>query len=173
MDAVIAEQQVWHKNCFRCKECDKPLKYICKLKFLNKLFTLILCSRYSKVDSFHIHEGVVYCKFHFKQLFPVDDGELIKKILYIKKNFIDMWLSIAPKRKPEPIIRENQPAELPDGVVRSTKQHDLGLEDIQTAAVKTRFQMFEKISTTKEAPEELQHNVGIRRGATVLSKMKK
>ncbi|KAJ6640175.1 LIM domain and actin-binding protein 1, partial [Pseudolycoriella hygida] len=25
MEEVIAEQQVWHKNCFRCKECNKPL----------------------------------------------------------------------------------------------------------------------------------------------------
>lgn len=80
---------------------------------------------------------------------------------------------IAPKIKPEIIIRENEPTELPDDVVRSSKQHDLGLENIQTTAVKTRYEMFEKISTTKKAPEELQHNIGIKRSATVLSKMKK
>lgn len=39
----------------------------------------IFCSRHSKVDSFQIREGVVYCKFHFKQLFgpkSVVDGKL-------------------------------------------------------------------------------------------------
>lgn len=84
-----------------------------------------------------------------------------------------MWLFIAPKGKSEPIIRENQPVELPDGVVRSSDKHGLGLEDIQNAAVKSRFQMFEKISTTKEEREELQPQRGIKRGASILSKMKK
>lgn len=40
---------------------------------------LFFGSRYSKVDSFHIHEGVVYCKPHFKQLFGSDDGMLLQK----------------------------------------------------------------------------------------------
>lgn len=84
-----------------------------------------------------------------------------------------MTLSVAPKRKPELIIRENQPSELPDGVIRSSEQQDLGLENIHTAAVKTRFQMFEKIATTKGTSAELKRNVGIKRSATALSKTKK
>lgn len=55
-----------------------------------------------------------------------------------------------PKLRPELVISENQPSELPDSVVRSSKQHDLGLENIETAAVKRRFQLFEKIGLAKE-----------------------
>lgn len=55
-----------------------------------------------------------------------------------------------PKRRPEHVISENQPSELPDSVIRSSKQHDLGLENIESAAVQRRFRLFEKIGTTKD-----------------------
>ncbi|XP_037045929.1 uncharacterized protein LOC119081278 isoform X1 [Bradysia coprophila] len=57
MVAVIAEHQVWHRSCFRCSKCDKQL------------------NRHSKVDNFQIHEGVLYCQYHFKQRFgQTNDG---------------------------------------------------------------------------------------------------
>lgn len=42
-----AENRFWHKNCFRCTTCNKPLA----------------------VDSYQSHESILYCKPHFKQLF--------------------------------------------------------------------------------------------------------
>lgn len=47
MEKIVAEKASWHKNCFRCKEC-------------NSLLTL---------ETYQSHEGVLYCKPHFKDLF--------------------------------------------------------------------------------------------------------
>uniref|UniRef100_T1JBG3 LIM zinc-binding domain-containing protein n=1 Tax=Strigamia maritima TaxID=126957 RepID=T1JBG3_STRMM len=47
MDRIKAEKSVFHRTCFRCKECNKQLT----------------------VDSYCSHETVLYCKLHFKQLF--------------------------------------------------------------------------------------------------------
>lgn len=61
-----------------------------------------------------------------------------------------------------------------DGLVRPSDQHHVGRENIQKAAVKTNVQITGKMSQTKkETPEELQQNIGIIRGSTVLSKMQK
>ncbi|KAK2727064.1 hypothetical protein QYM36_007799, partial [Artemia franciscana] len=57
MEQIKAEKAVWHKNCFRCKECGKQLN----------------------VDTYESHEGILYCKPHYKQLFQpkahFDDDE--------------------------------------------------------------------------------------------------
>ncbi|XP_023220748.1 protein-methionine sulfoxide oxidase mical3b-like [Centruroides sculpturatus] len=47
MEKVKAEKNIFHKSCFRCKECNKALT----------------------VDSYSSHEGDIYCKQHFKLLF--------------------------------------------------------------------------------------------------------
>ncbi|KAK8389191.1 hypothetical protein O3P69_020870 [Scylla paramamosain] len=47
MEKIVAEKAAWHKNCFRCKEC-------------NCILTL---------ETYQSHEGVLYCKPHFKELF--------------------------------------------------------------------------------------------------------
>lgn len=55
------------------------------------------------MDTYQSHEGVLYCNIHFKLLFApkqVEDDDSVKP------------------HKPELIIRENQPAELPPDVVR-------------------------------------------------------
>ncbi|XP_066996516.1 F-actin-monooxygenase MICAL3 isoform X5 [Anabrus simplex] len=59
MEQVKAEGAVWHKNCFRCKECNKQLS----------------------VDNYSSNEGVLYCMPHFKELFkpkavPEDENEM-------------------------------------------------------------------------------------------------
>ncbi|XP_044764108.1 uncharacterized protein LOC123320762 isoform X3 [Coccinella septempunctata] len=56
MEQIKAEKAVWHKNCFRCHECNKQLN----------------------VDTYESHEGTLYCKPHFKALFvpkAVDDTD--------------------------------------------------------------------------------------------------
>ncbi|CAG2162779.1 unnamed protein product, partial [Oppiella nova] len=47
MEKIKAEKSVFHKQCFRCKECNKQLN----------------------VDNYSSHEGQLYCMPHFKQLF--------------------------------------------------------------------------------------------------------
>lgn len=47
MEQIKAENRYWHRNCFRCTTCQKPLS----------------------VDTYQSHEAVLYCKPHFKQLF--------------------------------------------------------------------------------------------------------
>jgi len=56
MEQIKAERNVWHKNCFRCEECNKQLN----------------------VDTYQSHESKLYCKPHFKSLFTpkaVEDSE--------------------------------------------------------------------------------------------------
>ncbi|XP_022902798.2 uncharacterized protein [Onthophagus taurus] len=61
MEQIKAERSVWHKNCFRCQECNKQLT----------------------VDTYQSNEGTVYCKPHFKSLFAPkaveDDQQPIPK----------------------------------------------------------------------------------------------
>ena len=47
MEQIKAEMRFWHRNCFRCSTCQKPLS----------------------VDTYQSHEAILYCKPHFKQLF--------------------------------------------------------------------------------------------------------
>ncbi|XP_026462327.1 LIM domain-containing protein WLIM2b-like [Ctenocephalides felis] len=47
MEQIKAENRVYHKNCFRCKDCNKQLT----------------------VDTYESHESELYCKPHFKALF--------------------------------------------------------------------------------------------------------
>ncbi|GBP26683.1 LIM domain and actin-binding protein 1 [Eumeta japonica] len=47
MERVKAEKRVWHKECFRCSQCDKPLT----------------------VETYQSDHTTLYCKQHFKQLF--------------------------------------------------------------------------------------------------------
>ncbi|KAH7643163.1 protein-methionine sulfoxide oxidase mical3-like [Dermatophagoides farinae] len=47
MEQIKAVKSIFHKSCFRCIECNKQLN----------------------MDSYSSHEGQIYCKPHFKQLF--------------------------------------------------------------------------------------------------------
>ncbi|XP_059620003.1 LIM and SH3 domain protein Lasp [Phlebotomus argentipes] len=108
MELLKAERAFWHRACFKCAECDKQLR----------------------MDTYQSHEGVLYCKPHFRALFeprPVKEAP-----------------ENAQPRKLEVIVRENQPAELPPDVVRSSDKPSLGLEDLQTVNLRARYQMFEK-----------------------------
>lgn len=143
MEEVKAEKSIYHKNCFRCRECNKQLK----------------------VDTYQSHEGVLYCTIHFKLLFApklVEEDESVKP------------------RKPELIIRENQPTELPPDVVRASDKPNLGLEELQQLNVRSRFQVFEHGSNGNESEElhqlELTRsatNPVVKRSASILSKVSK
>ncbi|XP_044261088.1 LIM domain and actin-binding protein 1 isoform X8 [Tribolium madens] len=135
MEQIKAEKAVWHKNCFRCTECNKQLN----------------------VDTYQSNEGSLYCKPHFKALFApkaVEDDA-------------------SPKpRKPELIIRESQPVELPPDVVRASDKPDLGLEELQSLNVKERFQVFEH-HQSETSEERIPSHVNVKRSPSILSKLAK
>ncbi|XP_060532648.1 F-actin-monooxygenase MICAL3 isoform X10 [Cylas formicarius] len=137
MEQMKAEKAIWHKNCFRCTECNKQLT----------------------VDTYESNEGSLYCKPHFKALFAPKAVEEDTP---------------APKsRRPELIIRENQPVELPPDVVRASDKPDLGLEELQSLNVKERFQVFEHYQTETSQTETERGNINVKRSPSILSKLAK
>lgn len=90
--------------------------------------------------------------------------------------FICSFFSICDKeapRKPELIIRESQPIELPPDVVRSSDKADLGLSELQQLNVKERYNIFEN-GKREESRQLLDREERImKRGSTVLSKLAK
>nr|CAD7255946.1 unnamed protein product [Timema shepardi] len=137
MEQVKAERAVWHKNCFRCKECNKQLT----------------------LDIYSSHEGQLYCKPHFRELFK-------------PKAVVEDEKEMPRRRRHEMIIRESQPIELPPGVVRASDKPDLGLEECSSLNVKSRFQVFEKGVDTQDADlERSPSNVNVKRSPSILSKL--
>lgn len=76
-------------------------------------------------------------------------------------------------RKPELIIRESQPAELPPDVIRSSDKSDLGLSELHQLNVKERYNVFEHAK--KDEPQSMldREERILKRGTTVLSKLAK
>ncbi|XP_038219224.1 protein-methionine sulfoxide oxidase mical3a isoform X2 [Zerene cesonia] len=135
MERIKAERRTWHKECFRCVQCNKQLT----------------------VETYQSDHTTLYCKPHFKQLFepkPVDDDEV----------------DAAPK-KHQMIICESNPVELPPDVVRASDKPDLGLEELASLDVKSRFQVFEKKAQAEEPPALERHHH--EKSATLLSKLAK
>lgn len=132
-------------------KCLVPLNCDTFLKILFINFFLI-----SSVDTYQSNEGVLYCKQHFKILFApkvVEDSKEPER-----------------PRRPEMIIRENQPEELPPDVVRSSDKTDLGLEELQQLNVRSRFQVFENAG--KEEKIELDRSPsGVKKSTSILSKL--
>ncbi|CAH1719601.1 unnamed protein product [Chironomus riparius] len=134
MEQIKAEKKFWHRACFRCVECSKQLN----------------------VDTYQSHEGILYCKPHFKILFlpkmVEDNNEPVK----IKKH--------------EMIILENQPIELPPDVIRSSDKTDLGLEELHQINLRQRFQLFENAGQ-QESKVELDKGNNVKRSTSILSKL--
>ncbi|XP_024084726.1 glutamic acid-rich protein isoform X20 [Cimex lectularius] len=113
MEQVKAEKAVWHKNCFRCQTCNKQLT----------------------MDIYSSHEGTLYCKPHFKELF-----------------------------KPKAVIEDEEPA---------SDKPDLGLDELSSLNVKSRFQVFEKQDNTDGEIEKSPTTVSVKRSSSILSKLAK
>lgn len=123
VERVIAEKCWWHKNCFRCKTCDKTLS----------------------LDTYMSHEGVLYCKPHHKELFlPKTVKSDIIDVENVSKTQEAILRHQEQQKRMETIIRENNPVDLGDAVVKSTTYDKYsGLEDLD---VGSKFKMFEKAS---------------------------
>lgn len=110
MEQIKAERSVWHKNCFRCKECSKQLT----------------------VDIYQSHEGELYCKPHFRELF-----------------------------KPKAVLENTDEP--------TSDKADLGLEELSSLNVKSRYQVFEK--TNDSEVERSPSTVNVKRSPSILSKL--
>ncbi|CAK1546766.1 unnamed protein product [Leptosia nina] len=136
MERIKAEKRTWHKECFRCVQCNKQLT----------------------VETYQSDHTTLYCKPHFKQLFepkPVDEEDEVD----------------AAPRKHQMIICESNPVELPPDVVRASDKPDLGLEELATLDVKSRFEVFEKKAQPEERPSLEKHHR--EKSTTLLSKLAK
>uniref|UniRef100_A0A336L4I9 CSON003740 protein n=2 Tax=Culicoides sonorensis TaxID=179676 RepID=A0A336L4I9_CULSO len=115
------------------------------------------CKKQLNFDTYESHEGKLYCKPHFKSLFSpkvVEENEPVKP------------------RKPQLIIAENQPVELPADVVRSSDKTDSGLEELQQLNLKSRFEVFEKGCTEDKKEVQLDRSPsGVKRSQSILSKL--
>lgn len=76
-------------------------------------------------------------------------------------------------RKPELIIRESQPIELPPDVARSSDKTDLGLTELQQLNVKERYQVFENRKQDESQKLLDREERTVKRSATILSKLAK
>ncbi|XP_029168345.1 LOW QUALITY PROTEIN: microtubule-associated protein futsch [Nylanderia fulva] len=148
-----------------CRSCGKVVFQMEQTKaeglvWHKNCFRCVQCGKQLNVDNYESHESTLYCKPHFKELFqpkPVEESEQ----------------PVRP-RKPELIIRENEPKELPPDVVRASDKPDLGLEELSSLNVKSRFQVFEKAST--ENANEIERSpsqIAVKRSPSILSKLAK
>ncbi|XP_076480899.1 uncharacterized protein LOC117164501 isoform X11 [Bombus vancouverensis nearcticus] len=147
-----------------CRSCGKVVFQMEQTKaeglvWHKNCFRCVQCSKQLNVDNYESHESTLYCKPHFKELFqpkPVEESDE----------------PVRP-RKPELIIRENEPKELPPDVVRASDKPDLGLEELSSLNVKSRFQVFEKAGTETNEIERSPSQIAVKRSPSILSKLAK
>ncbi|TMW47402.1 hypothetical protein DOY81_007519, partial [Sarcophaga bullata] len=153
-----------------CRLCHKPVYKMEEVKAEKRIyhkncFRCHECKKQLKADTYQSHEGILYCTVHLKLLFApkcVEDDEPVQP------------------PKPELIIRENQPTELPPDVVRGSNKPDLGLQELQQLNVRSRFQVFEqgKADSNEDQEDSRVHNNNssnnvVKRSASILSKVAK
>ncbi|XP_037725235.1 LIM domain and actin-binding protein 1 isoform X3 [Drosophila subpulchrella] len=152
-----------------CRQCKKPVykmeEVILQLKTGTTIFHKTClrckeCGKQLKSDSYNVHDGSLYCSVHFKLIFA-------PKIVY--EEFTPL--------KPELIIRENQPIELPPDVARASDKPSLGLDELQQLNVRSKFKVFEngckeQINNLPERQDTaLTHSKSIRSTLTKLHKL--
>ncbi|XP_050503092.1 uncharacterized protein LOC114338004 isoform X3 [Diabrotica virgifera virgifera] len=144
-----------------CKACAKQVFQMEQIKaekavWHKNCFRCTECSKQLTVETYASHEGTLYCKPHFKSLFApkaVEDD------------------TPSRPRKPELIIRENQPLELPPDVVRASDKPDLGLEELQSLNVKERFQVFQQTQSETQEMDRGPTPVNVKKSPSILSKL--
>jgi len=143
VEKLVAEKSWWHKNCFRCAQC-------------NKILTL---------DTYASHQGVIYCKPHHKDLFKPKavatdlTEEICKKGRPTPNANVDfasynvdgdvVERHKKQERRMETIVRESKPVQL-EGVVKCAP--DAGKWDgLDKLDVASKFNMFEKAAEASES----------------------
>nr|XP_033341574.1 xin actin-binding repeat-containing protein 2 isoform X3 [Megalopta genalis] len=161
LNAAVGQNGDTNPNC---RSCGKVVFQMEQTKaeglvWHKNCFRCVQCSKQLNVDNYESHETILYCKPHFKELFqpkPVEESEQ----------------PVRP-RKPELIIRENEPKELPPDVIRASDKPDLGLEELSSLNVKSRFKVFEKAGTEANEIERSPSQVAVKRSPSILSKLAK
>ncbi|XP_022650960.1 uncharacterized protein LOC111259178 isoform X3 [Varroa jacobsoni] len=123
-ECVRAEKAQYHKKCFTCKECKKSLS----------------------AESYHSHESELYCANHFKQLFQ-PKANFDRTVTPNGQEMSSGCISVDDGKQREPIIRENEPAQLPPDVVRcgtGSTMEDLEGLNLNLASIKSQFEKKDK-----------------------------
>ncbi|XP_051158097.1 uncharacterized protein LOC127279649 isoform X4 [Leptopilina boulardi] len=111
----------------------------------------------TKAEGLVWHKNCFRCVQCSKQL-SVDNYQSHESTLYCKAHFKELFL-------PKPVEESDQPA---------SDKPDLGLEELSTLNVKSRFQVFEKASTeTTNDIERSPSQVAVKRSPSILSKLAK
>ncbi|XP_044316516.1 uncharacterized protein LOC108040056 isoform X2 [Drosophila rhopaloa] len=148
-----------------CRQCKKPVyimeEVILQLKTGTNIFHKTClrckdCGKQLKPDSYNVHDGNLFCSMHFKLIFA-------PKIVYEE---------ITP-RKPELIIRENQPIELPPDVARASDKPNLGLDELQQLNVRSKFEVFENGYNGQNNPLQERQDTAINFSKSIKSTLSK
>ncbi|XP_015118474.1 uncharacterized protein LOC107042106 isoform X2 [Diachasma alloeum] len=110
----------------------------------------------TKAEGLVWHKNCFRCIQCSKQL-NVDNYESNDCILYCKVHFKELF-------QPKPVEESDQPA---------SDKPDLGLEELSSLNVKSRFQVFEKSDTEKNEIERSPSQVAVKRSPSILSKLAK
>ncbi|CAG7718968.1 unnamed protein product [Allacma fusca] len=151
-----------------CKGCDREVFVMEMIKaekasWHKQCFRCVECKKTLSVDTYQSNLGQVYCKPHFKELFQPKvvlespEEKLLQRI----------------KKRPEVIIRENEPVELPPDVVRATVQPSTAeLEDL-SVDVRSKFELFEHYQESENTNKDRREPVIVKKSTTVLAKLAK
>ncbi|XP_063977886.1 xin actin-binding repeat-containing protein 2-like isoform X2 [Diachasmimorpha longicaudata] len=110
----------------------------------------------TKAEGLVWHKNCFRCVQCSKQL-NVDNYESNDCILYCKAHFKELF-------QPKPVEESDQPA---------SDKPDLGLEELSSLNVKSRFQVFEKSDAEKNEIERSPSQVAVKRSPSILSKLAK
>ncbi|XP_076241819.1 uncharacterized protein LOC143183907 isoform X2 [Calliopsis andreniformis] len=110
----------------------------------------------TKAEGLVWHKNCFRCVQCSKQL-NVDNYESHESTLYCKPHFKELF-------QPKPVEESEQPA---------SDKPDLGLEELSSLNVKSRFQVFEKAGTDTNEIERSPSQIAVKRSPSILSKLAK
>ncbi|XP_076759508.1 uncharacterized protein LOC143428486 isoform X3 [Xylocopa sonorina] len=110
----------------------------------------------TKAEGLVWHKNCFRCVQCSKQL-NVDNYESHESTLYCKPHFKELF-------QPKPVEESDQPA---------SDKPDLGLEELSSLNVKSRFQVFEKAGTETNEIERSPSQIAVKRSPSILSKLAK
>nr|XP_012136231.1 PREDICTED: xin actin-binding repeat-containing protein 2 isoform X2 [Megachile rotundata] len=110
----------------------------------------------TKAEGLVWHKNCFRCVQCSKQL-NVDNYESHESTLYCKPHFKELF-------QPKPVEESEQPA---------SDKPDLGLEELSSLNVKSRFQVFEKAGTETNEIERSPSQIAVKRSPSILSKLAK
>ncbi|XP_076166133.1 uncharacterized protein LOC143146044 isoform X3 [Ptiloglossa arizonensis] len=110
----------------------------------------------TKAEGLVWHKNCFRCVQCSKQL-NVDNYESHESTLYCKPHFKELF-------QPKPVEESDQPA---------SDKPDLGLEELSSLNVKSRFQVFEKAGTEANEIERSPSQIAVKRSPSILSKLAK